>query len=112
MPGVAGLLVAALFAAVELTNEELPLIPQPFVAGSTNLGFTPLNSAPIVYQDGKMEHSQPLKPGVYQIRPDAIVLIVPETGHDDCCVNGGINGNSKMPNAKPDLQAVPKTFSQ
>jgi hypothetical protein len=110
--GVAGLLVAALFAAAALTNGEPPLIPQLWVAGSTNLGLAPPSSASIVYLDGKTERPQPLKPGVYQTRPYAIILIVPGAEHDDCCVNGGINGNSKMPNAKPDVQAVPKTPSQ
>jgi hypothetical protein len=111
MLGVAGLLVATLFAAAALTNGEPPLISQPFVAGFTNLGLAPINSAPIVYLDGKAEHSERLKPGVYQTRPYAIILIVPETGLDDHCVVGASVDISKMPNAKPDLQAVPKNLS-
>ena len=118
MLGVAGLLLTVLFAAAALTNGEPPLIPQLWAAGSTNLGsapllgFAPPSSAPIVYLNGKPDHSQPLKPGVYQTRPYAIILIVPGAEHDDCCVNGGISGNSKMPNAKPNVQAVPKKFPQ
>ncbi len=113
MLGVAGLYLAALVAAGALTNGQPPLIVRPLAAVSTNnLGLTPFSSAPIVYLDRKTEHSQRLKPGVYQSRPYAIILIVPGSEHDDCCVNSGINGNSKMPNAKPDVQAVPKTFSQ
>jgi len=112
MLGVAGLLFAAMFAPAALTNGQPPLISQPLAAGSTNLGFAPLSSAPIVYLDGKTKHPQRLKPGVYQTRPYAIILIAPGAEHDDCCVNSGINGNSKMPNARPGVQAVPKTFSQ
>jgi hypothetical protein len=111
MLGVAGLLVAALFAAAALTNGEPPLISQPFIAGSTNLGLAPLSSAPIVYLDGKQGHSQPLKPGVYQTRPHAIILIVPESGLDDRCVVGASGDISRMRNCKPDLQAVPKNLS-
>jgi hypothetical protein len=110
--GVAGLYLAALVAAGALTNGQPPLISRPLAAISTNQGFAPFSSAPIVYLHGKTEHPLRLKPGVYQTRPYAIILIVPGSEHDDCCVNSGINGNSRMPNAKPDVQAVPKTFSQ
>ena len=110
--GVAGLLVAALFAAAAPTNGEPPLIPQLWAAGSTNLSFAPPSSAPVVYLGGKTEHTQPLKPGVYQTRPYAIILIVPEAEPDDCCVNSGTSGNSKLPVAKPDMQAVPKKLPQ
>src|ERR1039457_810018 len=115
--GVAGLLVAALFAAAALTNGEPPLISQPFIAGSTNLGlapilgFAPLSSAPIVHLNGKPGRLQPLKPGVYQTRPHAIILIVPESGLDDRCVVGASGDISRMRNCKPDLQAVPKNLS-
>lgn len=112
MLGVAGLLVAALFATAALTNEQSSMISQPVVAGSTNLGLAPINSAPIVYLDGKQDHSQQLKPGVYQNRPYAIILIVPEAGIDDRCVVGASGNFSKMPNAKPDIQLVPKRLSQ
>jgi hypothetical protein len=110
MFSVAGLLLAALFATAAPTNGEPPLHWQPFLAGSTNLTLEPLSSAPIVYLDGKMQHSQQLAPGIYQTRPYTMILVVPGAEHDDCCVNGGINGNSKMPNAKPGVQAVPKTL--
>jgi hypothetical protein len=106
------LLLAVLFAAATLTNGEPPLISHPFVAGPTNLGFAPLSAAPIVYLDGKTEHPQRLKPGVYQTRPYTIILIVPEAGLDDRCVVGASGDFSRMPNAKPDVQAVPKTFFQ
>jgi hypothetical protein len=109
--GVAGLLVAVLFAAAALTNGEPPSILPPFVAGPTNLDFAPLSSAPVVYLDRKPDHSPPLKPGVYQTRPYAIILAVPETGLDDHCVVGASGDISKMPNAKPDMQAVPKSLS-
>ncbi|HEX7577372.1 MAG TPA: hypothetical protein VF430_04975 [Verrucomicrobiae bacterium] len=112
MLGVAGLLVAALFAAAALTNGEPPLISPLFVAGSTNLGLAPINSAPIAYLDGKAEHSERLKPGVYQTRPYAIILIVPESGIDDRCVEKASGDISKMRNSKPDLQAVPKNLSR
>jgi hypothetical protein len=101
MLGVAGLPVAVLIAAAALTNGEPPLISQTFVAGSTNLCFAHLSSAPIVYLEGKQGHSQPLKPGVYQTRPHAIMLIVPESGLDDPCVMGASGDISKMPNARP-----------
>jgi len=107
MLGVAVLLLAALFAAAALTNGEPPLILQPTDADTNNLYLSPSNSVPIVYLDGKPEHTQPLKPGAYQTRPDAIILIVPESGQDDCCVVGATDTNSKMPNARPNVQAVP-----
>jgi hypothetical protein len=107
MLGVAGLLVAVLIAAAALTNGEPPVILPPLAAGSTNLGLAPPSSAPIVYLDGKAEHPQPLKPGVYEIRPCAIVLIAPGPEHDDCCVVGATGAGSKMPVIKPELRAVP-----
>jgi hypothetical protein len=82
------------------------------ILGGNLKSFAPPSSVPIIYLDGKTEHPQPLKPGVYQTRPYAIILIVPGAEHDDCCVNRGINGNSKMPIAKPDVQAVPKKLPQ
>ena len=116
MLGIVGLLLAALFTTAALTNEEPASVSRPFYADSTNLGRMPASSAHFAYLDGKPEHSQPLKPGVYQTRPYAIILIVPKTGIDDACVNGGVIGrsigNSKMPNAKPDVEAIPKTPSQ
>jgi hypothetical protein len=68
-------------------------------------------SAPVVHLRGKSGLSQPLQPGVYQTRPYAIILIVPESGLDDRCVMGASGEVSRMPNAKPDLQAVPKRLS-
>ncbi len=114
MYGGTGLLLATLFAAAALTNEQPSSISQPFATASTNHNFAPFSSAPTVYQDGNTKRPQRLKPGVYQTRPYAIILVVPEDEHDDCCVIGvgGDNGNSRMPNAKPDVEAVPKTFSQ
>jgi hypothetical protein len=101
---VAGLLLAALVATAALTNGQPPLVSRPLPPVSTNSSF-----APIVYLDGRPEHSQPLKPGIYQTRPYAIILVVPGAEHDDCCVVGGTSGNSKMPVIKPDVRAIPKT---
>jgi len=112
MMGVAGLSVATLIATAALTNGEPALSSPPFVAGSTNLGLAHFGPAPIVYLGGRTSPSQPLKPGVYQTRPYAIILVVPESGIDDRCVVGGIDSGSKMPVAKPDLQAIPKAFSR
>jgi hypothetical protein len=110
--GVVGLLLATLFAEAALTNEQPSLISQPFATASTNHNLAPFSSEPTVYQEGETRHPKRLEPGVYQTRPFAIILIVPEAEHDDCCVIGGDNGNSRMPNAKPGMEAVPKTFSQ
>ncbi len=113
MLGVAGLLVAVVFAAAALTNGEPPVILTPLATGSTNLGLAPLlgfappSSAPVVYLDGKAERPQSLKPGVYQTRPYAIVLIAPGREHDDCCVVGATGAGSKMPVIKPELRAFP-----
>ena len=110
--GVAGLLVAVVFAAA-LTNGEPPVILTPLATGSTNLGLAPLlgfvppSSAPVVYLDGKAERPQSLKPGVNQTRPYAIVLIAPAREHDDCCVVGATVAGSKMPVINPELRAVP-----
>jgi hypothetical protein len=110
--GGAGLLLAALFAAVLFaaatpTNEDPLVILRPSVAGSTNLALASLSARPMEYLDRQPEASQPLKPGVYQTRPDAIILIVPKRGLDDRSVVelGGVG--SKMPVVKPELRAVP-----
>jgi hypothetical protein len=112
MLGVAGLSLAALLASAALTIELPPLISPPLAAGPTNLDHTPLNSVPNFNLGAKPDSSQPLKPGVYRIHPYAIMLVVPETGLDDCCVVGGTSGNSNMPVVKPGLRAVPKTLSK
>ena len=112
MTGVAGLCLVALAVAAAPTNEEPRLISRPLALVSSNHDLAPFGSAPVVYLHGRTELSQPLEPGVYQTRPYAIILVVPETGLDDRCVIGGISGNSKMPNVKPDMRAVPKIFSQ
>ena len=109
--GVAGLALASLFAAAALTNEPPTTVIRPLADGSTNLDPKPFNSAPIVHLNGKTGLPQPLKPGVYQTRPYAIILIVPESGLDDRCVVGASGDISKIPNAKPDMQAIPKRLS-
>ena len=107
MPGVAGLALAWLFAAAALTNQPPPLVIPPLADGSTNLDLKPLHSMPIVHLNGKTGLSQPLKPGVYQTHPHAIILIVPETGLDDRCVVGPGDAASKMPVINPELRTVP-----
>ena len=110
--GVAGLALVSLFAAAALTNEPPSSLIRPLADGSTNLELKPFHSTPIVHLHGKPGLSPPLKPGVYQTRPYAIILIVPEAGLDDRCVVRSSGNIAKMPNVMPDIQAVPKTSSQ
>jgi hypothetical protein len=107
--GVAGVFLVALFAAAAVTREQ-PAVSRLFVAGSSNQILAPVSSAPILYLNGKTKPSRPLKPGIYQTRPYAIILIVPQRGIDDGCLAAGIgmSGDSKMPVIHPNLQAVPK----
>jgi len=79
---------------------KLPLL----AGGSTSLGIAPSDSLPIVYLDRNVEQSLRLKPGVYQTRPYAIVLIAAEPEHDDCSVVGAAGASSKMPVVKPEMR--------
>lgn len=106
MIGGAGSLLAVLFAAAALSNNEPPLISGPFAEGPTKLHVAPPSSAPFL-RSGDFSVSQPLAPGVYQTRPDTILLIVPKRGLDDRIVVGADGSGSKMPIVKPPLQAVP-----
>jgi len=78
--GVTGLLLTALFTAAALTHEIPPRIPSPWTGGPTNLDFASLSSVPVVHL-GRLALVQPLEPGVYQTRPDAILLAVPRRGN-------------------------------
>jgi hypothetical protein len=112
------LTVMGMFLVTSLSLTGSPpssILPLPLIASLTNRVPMPVSPAPIIFLDdgslyktqGKPGNAPPLKPGVYQTRPYDIVLIVPESGLDDGCVNGGINSNSKMPVINPNLQAVP-----
>jgi hypothetical protein len=106
-----GSLLTALFAAAALTNEEPAKVLEPLPDGITNLNLAPLSSAPIAHPGG-VASSQPLKPGVYQTYPDAIILIVPKRGIDDGIFAGAKGAGSEMsrsemPVIHPPLQAVP-----
>lgn len=107
MLGGAGPLLAALFAAAALTNDEPRLHPQPLLPNeTTNLQLAPLSSAPIVHLGGPRSVF-PLKPGVYQTRPFAMILIVPKRGIDDGCIAGTTGAGSRMPVVKPEQRTVP-----
>lgn len=107
MSGMAGLLLATLFAAAALTNQPPLVATPPSVDGSTNLSLKPLSTVSLVYPGRNAGPSQPLAPGAYRTRPYAIIMVVPKSGLDDRCVAGGNNPDSKMPVTKPELRAVP-----
>ncbi len=107
LPGVAGLLLATFFTATAFTNQPPVLKTLPLFDGSTNLVLKPLNPGPLIYLNRNPGSSQPLAPGVYQTRPYAMIVVVPKPGLDDRCVAGATGAGSKMPVAKPELQAVP-----
>lgn len=109
----AGVLLGVLFATAALTNDPPTVLSQPLIAGSDGLHPTPFSSVPIIHPGRPSPSEPPLKPGVYQTRPYAMILVVPETGLDDRCVIGGISADSKgMPVIHPDQQAIPKTDSK
>ena len=106
-PGIVAVLLMALIA-LALSNEPPPIGPV-LAALSTNLVVKPSTMPQFVYLDKSPQDSQSLEPGVYQTRPEAIILIVPERGLDERCVAQRPGPGFKMPVVKPPLQAVPKT---
>jgi hypothetical protein len=92
--------------ATQTNRRSAMVLPSPFIV-LTNQNFQLSKTFPISLSDAQT--AQPLKPGIYQTYPYAIVLIVPEPVNDNCKIEAQPNIDSKMRIFQPKIEVVPKS---